>query len=354
MKYKNILVLYAEVMPYNIICFKSLLSVGVNIKIHVVCWGVNKKLTPYKVPEILGVSYYLKNDCNAEKLDEFINTLEPCCLYVAGRMEKDYLRACLYARRKNIPVIGTSDSQYSGGVRQWIQRAFSFYLYKRYFNYLMVPGIYQYEYARFIGFSRQQILFPQYCADVTLFNNYYQNRPQSISEKKNILFVGRLNKVKGIHLLVEVFLELVENKDFQLNLVIVGNGPEKNNMPVHSRIKQYDFLDQSKIVNLLNNVRFFCLPSTKEPWGVVLHEFAAAGMPMVATDICGAATAFVKNYYNGLIIKSGDKISIKNAIQYMAALSSDDLEEMGARSYELSRQIMPSMWASTILTIINK
>ena len=346
--------LYAEIMPYNIICFKSLLSTQANLKIHVVCWGADKKLTPYQVPEIPRVSYYLKNDFNAEKIRQLINELEPSCLYVAGRMEKDYLKACKHARGKKILVIGTSDGQYKGGIKQLIQKLFSFYLFKRYFNYLMVPGIYQYEYARFLGFSREQILFPQYCADVSLFNNYYHNRPDSKLPKKNILFVGRLNKIKGINFLIEAFLELVENEKFDLNLVLVGNGAEKKNIPVHPRIIQHDFLDQVSIIGLLNEVRFFCLPSIKEPWGVVLHEFTAAGMPIVTTDVCGAATAFVKHYYNGLIIKPAEKNSLKNAMQFMASLNEEKLEEMETRSYELSKQITPAMWSGTILSVISK
>ena len=217
----------------------------------------------------------------------------------------------------------------------------------------MVPGIYQYELARFFGFKKHQILFPQYSADVNLFNGFYHQRKAVLKDKKDILFVGRLDKIKGIRYLTDAFLELDATGQFDLNLIIIGSGPEKINIPVHPRIRQYDFLDQKIIVSMLENVRFFCLPSLKEPWGVVLHEFAAAGMPIVATNICGAATAFVKPYYNGLLIMPAQTNSLKKAMLYMASLDKKRLEEMGTRSYELSRQITPAMWSSTLLGIIS-
>ncbi len=67
----------------------------------------------------------------------------------------------------------------------------------------MVPGYYQYEYARLLGYKRENILYPLYTADIKLFSNKYK---ECLSLKKNnyprnLLFVGRFEKRKGNRLI---------------------------------------------------------------------------------------------------------------------------------------------------------
>ena len=66
----RILVLYCEVMPYNVVAYKSLLKLNENVEIDVISWGEDKKLTPYK-PEVLDrVNYFDEKDFNFEMLKE--------------------------------------------------------------------------------------------------------------------------------------------------------------------------------------------------------------------------------------------------------------------------------------------
>ncbi len=90
------------------------------------------------------------------------------------------------------------------------------------------------------------------------------------------------------------------------------------------------------------------LPSHFEPWGVVVHEFAATGMPIVSSDVVGACTAFLKNDYNGYRYSGGNVAALKAALEKIMALPPDRLVTMGDRSYELSKQISPSTWAAAV------
>ena len=353
MKNYKLLILYAEVMPYNVVCFKNFVQTT-NREIKVICWGSDKKLTPYNPPEISNIAYLIKSDFNAGKLKNLINSFKPNVIYVAGRMEQDYLTASLYARSKGIPVIGTSDNQFRGDWKQKVSKLFSRYLWRRYFDYMMVPGLYQYEYMRYLGFKREQILFPQYCADTDLFNDYYYKNKNLIPKKKQyILFVGRLDTVKGLDILMDAFVELKNESLIDLNLMIIGNGPLANTIPKRSDIIHHSFLEQENIIKLLQEVAFFCLPSRREPWGLVIHELAAAGIPIIATTICGASAAFVKNGYNGILIQTCDKQLLKNAMVQMHNLSVAELSLYGERSFHLSTQITPALWTATIKSILN-
>ena len=51
----TILILYTELMPYNVVVIKELVRRG--CRVHVVLWDENK-LTPYLPPQLEGVTYY--------------------------------------------------------------------------------------------------------------------------------------------------------------------------------------------------------------------------------------------------------------------------------------------------------
>ena len=96
----------------------------------------------------------------------------------------------------------------------------------------------------------------------------------------------------------------------------------------------------------------FVLPSRHEPWGVVVHEFAAAGLPILASDVVGATSKFVIDGYNGFIFKSDSVSALTQAMQKIISCNDDKLEEMGQRSYELSSRITPQSSAAYLLSLI--
>lgn len=83
----KLLVLYAEVMPYNVICFQNFVEEGKG-EMVVISWDETRKLTPYKPPPFNGITYLSFNDFDYHNLIRLIDTFQPSALYVAGRMEK--------------------------------------------------------------------------------------------------------------------------------------------------------------------------------------------------------------------------------------------------------------------------
>ena len=57
------------------------------------------------------------------------------------------------------------------------------------------------------------------------------------------------------------------------------------------------------LVRVIKNVGFFVLPSNFEPWGVVVHEFCAAGLPMLLSETVGSSSSFLINGHNGFLFK---------------------------------------------------
>jgi len=43
---------------------------------------------------------------------------------------------------------------------------------------------------------------------------------------------------------------------------------------------------------MLENSGCFILPSRYEPWALVIHEAACAGLPIICTNVCGTVDHF--------------------------------------------------------------
>lgn len=109
-------------------------------------------------------------------------------------------------------------------------------------------------------------------------------------KRKTILYVGRLEKRKGVRYLLRAYQELAERHgDIQLYIAGVGseeqslrNFIELNDIP---RITFLGFISEAEKIKLLHQADVFCAPSHYgEGFGIVLLEAMAAGCPLVAGD----------------------------------------------------------------------
>lgn len=101
--------------------------------------------------------------------------------------------------------------------------------------------------------------------------------------KKYVLYVGRLEPLKGIELLIEVIKELRES--IKLELLVVGEGL------LLKKIKSYDFVNYlGKIPNeemnkIYNIADLFILPSYYENCPLTVLEAMASGCLILASDV---------------------------------------------------------------------
>lgn len=111
------------------------------------------------------------------------------------------------------------------------------------------------------------------------------------------LFLGRLNKDKGIQDLAYAFSELAGNMH-QAHLLVVG--PDEGGMDIMLQLilakcsKQFHRIGfTNKPEDYMACADVFCLPSYREGFGSVLIEAAAVGLPAVASRIYGITDAVV-------------------------------------------------------------
>lgn len=117
-------------------------------------------------------------------------------------------------------------------------------------------------------------------------------------DKINILFVGRLDKRKGLEYLIKAY-EIIKRKYKNIRLVVVGDGYSKEDC--QKLVKERNIQDvvfegyvkDEDIPKYYATCDIFCYPSVQsEAFGITLLEAMATGKPAIVTDIKGCRDVF--------------------------------------------------------------
>jgi phosphatidyl-myo-inositol alpha-mannosyltransferase len=166
--------------------------------------------------------------------------------------------------------------------------------------------------------------------------------PELCDGRPTILFVGRLERRKGLGYLLRAFIEL-KAQFADLRLVIVGDGPMRRWYA--SFAARHDLQDvimagyvaASELPRYYASCDVFCAPNTgDESFGIVLLEAMAAGKPIVATDIDGFRTVVTPGR-EGLLVERKNAGGLARALQTL--LQDAELRrEMGQHGAETARR----------------
>ena len=132
----------------------------------------------------------------------------------------------------------------------------------------------------------------------------------------------------------------------------ISGSPLKDQIKLFSFVKVINFVQPEELPTLMMKAGIFVIPSIKEPWGLVIHEAAALGMPIIASKNCGAASTFVREGENGYLFDPLKQESLENAIWKITNKSESDLVKMGEISHQLSSKITQDIWASVLYNVI--
>lgn len=106
--------------------------------------------------------------------------------------------------------------------------------------------------------------------------------------KINILFLGRLDKRKGILYLLEAY-KLLQEKCKNVHLIVAGDGEQRDKVEKYiadnnlQDIELLGFVDEKDKPGIFASCDIFCSPAVEgESFGIVLLEAMATGKPVVA------------------------------------------------------------------------
>ncbi len=125
---------------------------------------------------------------------------------------------------------------------------------------------------------------------------FVESEAQHTAAKKTILYLGRLEKRKGVDYLLQAYARLRETHD-DVQLVVAGSGVKRKSLEKY--VEQYElpdvtfagFIPEEEKVALLADADIYCSPALYgESFGIVLLEAMAVGTPVVAGNNAGYAS----------------------------------------------------------------
>lgn len=147
--------------------------------------------------------------------------------------------------------------------------------------------------------------------------------------KPYFLFVGRLEKIKGVQNIIPVF-----EKNDKYDLLIAGDGEYRENLEARARkstnIKFLGRLNQKRLRKLYQSARALIVPSIcYETFGIIIIEAFSRRTPVIVNNL-GALPEVVEDSGGGFVYQ--DENQLIEAINKLAG--SDSLrDEMGTKGY---------------------
>ena len=162
----------------------------------------------------------------------------------------------------------------------------------------------------------------------TLHNPVLVTNDPAVDNEEFLLFVGRLEKGKGVLTLIESFAEVL--KEFpNEKLVLAGEGNIKKNIEdfikknkLENNISLVGKKIKSELENYYSKCKFVILPSEiLEGYGNVVLEAHAYGKAVIISDFVGVKDEVIK-YNSGLVFSHGNTSELTNQIK---KLLTDDI-----------------------------
>jgi glycosyltransferase involved in cell wall biosynthesis len=346
---KRILILYRELAGYFVECINHLCE-RYDVQADIVSYPVNAD-APFAFSFSSRISLHERNTLSNEQLVALANEGRYDLIFCGGWGDKGYLEAVRH--KKGSSLLGF-DNQWNGSLKH---RLAAFYAQRRLrplFDVAFVPGKKQAEFAQHMGFALKHIVQGAYACDVAKFRSIYATRDQRPirNGKKKLIYAGRYAEEKFIGPLCKVFAELQKERSYNWELHCIGTGPLWEKRVEAAGIFHHGFMQPAQLHAFMTDGDAFVLPSTFEPWGVVVHEFAAAGYPLLLSSSIGSAEKFLEVGKNGFLFRSGDAEDLRSRLRQLLSLDELELKTMNQESIELAQQITPDTWAQSIYSIM--
>jgi glycosyltransferase involved in cell wall biosynthesis len=276
-------------------------------------------------------------------------------LWVHGYTRPAHILAIIAAKRLGIKVMVRDESHGANvrrsGPREHARRAFYAFLTRTVDAFLAIGSL-NHDYYRRLGVPEERIFSVPYAVD----NEFFQGRTAQATRNREelrrnlqlapgrpiVLFAGKLIERKGAMTLLEAYRRLSPDgrSEPEPYLLFAGDGEQRGAIEKFSAdigwesIRVLGFRNQTELPALYDLCDLFVLPSSYEPWGLVVNEVMNAGKAVIVSNRVGCGPDLVKPGVNGAVFPAGDAQALATA---MAAVlrDRDALGRMGEKSRKI-------------------
>lgn len=288
---------------------------------------------------------FMAADDNAH-IPDLVADRQPDVVLICGWFYAPYRRLIDHPRLQSTRFVLGMDTPWTGS---WQQRLNQLRLggFMRRMDRVVVAGASSAEFARRLGVAPAAIVTGLYGFDFTRFREQGGRRLDAAAEwPRRFLFAGRYARVKGIDVLMDAYRQYRASVSEPWPLDCCGTGPESELLR-QDGVVDLGYMQPSQLPDVFAEHGVFIMPSRGEPWGVAIAEAAATGLPLICTDVCGAAADVLRSYENGVIVPSGDAAALAKAMVWMHE-NAARLRELGLRSRELAQGFSAEAWAERL------
>jgi glycosyltransferase involved in cell wall biosynthesis len=216
-----------------------------------------------------------------------------------------------------------------------------------------VPGERSAEYARWLGFPDAKVERGITGLDTAPFAAAAAARNAAPAYPRKFLYVGRYAPEKGLDVLLEAYGRYRAQVANPWSLTCCGMGPEAARLTGLEGVADRGFVQPADLPAIYGEHGAFVLASRYEPWGFVIQEAAAAGLPIICTAACGAHVELVRDQVSGRVCKTGDVASLTEAMLWIDAHEAS-LPTIGSRSLALAEPYATHNWAARVLSVCQR
>ena len=268
-------------------------------------------------------------------------------------------QAGLWARIHGVPFVLWCESNLNDRRKGHVPIEFLKRLFLKGCDGFVVPGTASFAYLRAFGVPEGTIsiapnavdndLFAR-AADVARRNGAALRRSLSLPPRY-FLYVGRLVREKGVFDLLEAYARLEDKLRSEVGLVLVGDGPampellERGARIAPGEVRCAGFVQRDALSSYYALAEALVFPTLSDPWGLVVNEAMACGLPVIGSRAAGCVPDLVCDQWNGYVISPGD---IQGLAWAMASLArqAELVKTMGARSADRVFRNSPAACAS--------
>jgi len=268
-------------------------------------------------------------------------------------------RALYWTRSHNIPFLLWSESNLQDLRRGHLLVESLKTGFLRKCDGFIVPGRSALEYLRAYKITEDVIFTAPNAVDNDLFARAAATARRDASACRRelclpdryFLFVGRLVRDKGVFDLLSAYAKLDTRTRQQVGVVFVGDGASRAQLEEQAAsispgvVKFAGFAQREQLARYYALAQILVLPTYTDPWGLVVNEAMACGLPVILSRAAGCASDLVKENWNGLVVPPRDITSLSSAMMYLVT-QPDLCVTMGSHSERHISQYSPKEWAN--------
>jgi 1,2-diacylglycerol 3-alpha-glucosyltransferase len=296
------------------------------------------------------------------KIVAALNKIRPQALALAGYGEPPMRAAARWARSNRCGVVVFSETTAWDSQRRWWREQAKKRWVQRYVDAAVVGGEPHRRYVVDLGVNPGRVwdrynvvdndYFTRACGE--LRRKHASAREQAGLPEKYFLYVGRFATVKNLKFLLRAYRRYREIHSEPWSLVMVGDGPRRAELLNFARAEGLHdvvwpgFRQSGELPAYYAFAGCFILPSSVEPWGLVVNEAMASGLPILASRRCGCAADLVSEEENGFTFDCENADELAGLMKRVAASPPAMREAMGAASLRIISRWTPEIWAEQV------